>query len=892
MRRSNARRFFNRGLAIVLLSFSGMLQADESLAQVRIGAGWLASENKHQPVAGIAGKPAQDFAPISPQGISLGFRDDRIWLRMELENTGSKAVEGLLDLGTPRLAFVVLYQPGKNRQRWDSLQTGLAVPVDKRAIPDRGVVFPIQLQALEKRTLYLSIDSNAVITLHPSWQTPQDYHKRQEKNGYRDLLLLGATLGLAVFGLLQALVARDLVLALNGLRALCVTTWGSIVMGYATFYLWPQPPGFLLPLINVLSATFLVIQMLLVALFLPPSHYSRWLRYLFFSVAVIAGGVSFAAIWLDAMGNIFKGLSLLGLLVQLAVFYACFITAWRGFYPAWWLLCGYSFAVFGLYRRLVEAAGWIAPSSHVDFMALLNAFISTLFFYLGTAARVDRLRTEREQALEVNMILQRETEIRLDREVKQRTLELEAARDEANKANQAKTLFLAKVSHELRSPMHTILNYADLARREKTLRYMNTISDAGQHLLDLIDDLLAFVKNSYSELYIKPRPSYTHHLVGQLRAYGTTLAAQGNNEFLLTVDTDLPICIETDSRRLIQIGVVLLSNAAAHTKNGQIALRLSRNSHSQLQLQVQDTGRGIAGAHIERIFQPFERGDDDGNNSGLGLGLAIALQLSKAMGGELFADSVLGQGSTFTLRLPLIPADPAAISPFSGQHDVIGYEGPSRRIMVVDDTPDHRRFMAESLEAIGFEVLAAETAAALLDYARLPKRYDLVLIDFHLADTTADQVLPQLRELDGWDTVPVILISASPPEQTQDFVAVVSKPASQNKILATIAEVLGIEWLHAPPHSDTKPGSACTRSDWENALDAGDVFAVEACISHLAHHNPALAGQARQHLERYDFVAIRQQLATYLNDGYVQNLSDAELIGRDPQHGDIHSAIG
>ncbi|TAL44937.1 MAG: hybrid sensor histidine kinase/response regulator, partial [Methylovulum sp.] len=664
MWRSNAKRFFSMSLVIVLLSFPCELQAAEPLAQVRIGAAWLAGDDKQQPIAGIAGKPAQDFASITQQGISLGFRDDRIWLRMELENTARKDVEGLLDLGTPRLALVRLYQPGKNRQQWDSLQSGLAVPVNKRAIPDRGVVFPIQLKALEKRTVYLSIESNAVITLHPSWQTPQDYHKRQEKNGYRDLLLLGATLGLAVFGLLQALVARDLVLALNGLRALCVTTWGGIVMGYATFYLWPQPPGFLLPLINVLSAIFLVIQMLLVALFLPRSHYSCWLRYLFFSIAVIAGGVGLVATVVDSLGSVFKGLSLLGLLVQLAVFYACFITAWRGFYPAWWLLCGYSFAIFGFYRRLIEAAGWIAPSSNVDFMALLNAFISTLFFYLGTAARVDRLRTEREQALEVNMILQRETEMRLDQEVKQRTLELEAARDEANKANQAKTLFLAKVSHELRSPMHTILNYADLARREKTLRYMGTISDAGQHLLDLIDDLLAFVKNSYSELYIKLQPNYTHRLVEQLHAYGTTLAAQGNNEFLLTVDTDLPICIETDSRRLIQIGVVLLSNAAAHTKNGQIALRLSRNNHSQLQLQVQDTGRGIASAHIERIFQPFER-VDGGNDSGLGLGLAIALQLSKAMGGELFADSVLGQGSMFTLRLPLIPADPAAISPFS-----------------------------------------------------------------------------------------------------------------------------------------------------------------------------------------------------------------------------------
>ncbi|MDO9106780.1 MAG: 7TM-DISM domain-containing protein [Methylovulum sp.] len=866
MGRNRAKRLLGMVWAMVLLGFSCPPQALESGLPVHISVAWLADADKQWSIAEVAGKPAQDFAPIPAQGISLGFRDDRIWLRVDLEHADSATVQGWLDLGTPRLASAVLYQPGKTQGLWAISQTGLAVPVDKRALACRGVVFPIQLQAREKRTVYFAIESNAVITLQPAWWEAQAYRHRQAQDERRDLLLLGATLGLAAFGLLQSLASRDMVLALNALRALFVAVWGSVTMGYAAFYLWPQSPSLLLPLINVLSAQILTIQMLLVALFLPHSYYPKNLRYLFFSVAAVAAGIGLSAVWITAVAPLFKALSLLGGLMQLAVFYACFISAWRGFYPAWWLLCGFSFAIFGFYRRLIEAVGWIAPSSQVDFMTLLNAFISTVFFYLGTAARVDRLRNEREQALEANVILQRETESRLDSEVKQRTLELEVARDEANRANQAKTLFLAKVSHELRSPMHTILSYADLARREKTLRYMDTISDAGQHLLDLIDDLLAYVKNSYAELHINLQPNYTHRLLEQLRAFGTTLAARGNNEFLLFADAHLPVCIETDSRRFIQMGVVLLSNAAAYTQNGQIALRLTQDGPAHLQLQVQDNGIGIAQEHLGRIFQPFERIASGGNDAGLGLGLGIALQLAKAMGGELFAASELGLGSTFTLRLPLVPADPAAIAPFNGQHDVVGYKGASRRIIVVDDTPDHRQFMIESLEAIGFEAVAADTATALLDYARLSARCDLVLLDFHLADTTADQLLPQLRQLAGWDSVPVILISASPPEQTEGFAATVSKPATQSKILATIAHVLDMEWLYAPIEDPTEPMPVSyTAADWGHALDTGDVFALEACLNDLANHEPLLARQVRQHLEHYDFLAIRQQLAVYLN---------------------------
>ncbi len=854
------KRFYILGWFVLLINVvSYTASANKHLTTIHIAAAWLPELNQSLTVSEIATKT--EFTPITEQGISLGFRDDRIWLKIILQNTDDKNVEGWLDLGFTRLSSVKFYQPGQKPGQWQMQMAGLDVPIKDRALANRNIVFPIQLNALEQRTVYFLVAS-PFVNLKPTWWSPEIYQQRQNHNEFRDLLVFGATLGLASLGFLQALASRDALLAINALRALTAVVWAWIVMGYAGFYNCPNAPQVFAPFINLLLALFLTIQLLLVAKFLPASLYPSWLRTLFCRVAWLAAGVGCISMVIDSAGLVLKIISLIGSLMQPGVLYACFITARRGYSPAWWLLTGFSLAVFGFYRKLLEVIGFFPVNPDVDFMALLNTLISTVLFYLGTAARVDKLRMEREHALQANMVLQRETEARLEKEVKLRTAELEVARDDANKANQAKTLFLAKVSHELRSPMHTILSYAELARREHSLRHLHTISDAGRHLLGLIDDLLAYVKNSYEELKIDYQAHFTRYLLEQLQAYGQTMAVRGKNELLVEADPALPTCIKTDSRRLLQIGIVLLSNAGAHTRQGRIILRLTQQGPDILQLQVQDNGTGIDPERIEHIFQPFERIDSGSHSAGLGLGLAIALQLAKAMGGELFAQSELGCGSVFTLRLPLIVADPAAVTPFIGQNNVIGYRGKTRRILVVDDNPDHLRFMVESLEAIGFEVYGAATAETLLGYAtQQQKPCDLVLLDFHLSDATADTLLPKLRRLPGCANLPVTLISASPPSVTDGFTAVLSKPAAFSDVLEMIARILAVDWVYAP--SNSIPESATfniTAEDWEQALSVGDVYALENLLNQLKSIDAELAEHAQQHLERYDFTAVRQLL--------------------------------
>ncbi len=850
-------------LNLCLYSMSILAQQHPAQSPVLINSAFFIASTPIN-FSDIEQKPVQAFDSIPSEGISFGFNPHTIWLRITLENVSQQPQQGFLDLGTPRLAYANLYQFDTTKKQWTSSQTGLAVPVpvEQRAVAYRRVVFPVLLQALEKRVVYLSISSRLVMTVQMQWWQTADFLQQQAQDERRDLLLFGATLGFAIFGLLQALVARDILLALNGFRCLLAVCYISILLGYASFYSNSPTPEMFLPWANVCSVCYLIIQLLLALIFLPSELYPRWIRY-FLSVvvgiaAIIAIGVGVCVP--NTAAILLKILSPLGLFVQLPLLYACFICARRGFYPAWWLLCGFSIAVFGFYRRLGEAMGQIPPSAIVEPMILLNAFISALFVYLGTASRVDKLRSEREQALQAHLLLQRETEARLEQNVKQRTVELEIALTTADRANQAKTLFLAKISHELRSPLHTILSYTQLIGREKNLGYLTTVIDAGKHLLSLIDDLLAYVKNSDEALHIKLQPCYLGGLIKQLQAHGTTLAAQNNNQFCLSVAKDLPACVEIDSRRVLQIGLVLLSNAAHYTQNGKIHLRLCRYDE-QLQLQVEDNGAGMDEADLQRIFQPFERLFNSHHRAGLGLGLPIALQLAQAMQGQLSVQSTLSVGSIFTLHLPLIDVDPAAIKPFPAQHQVIGYTGKLRRILVVDDTPDHLQFMREFLEALGFEVFTANNAATLLQQAQTSAMCDLVLLDFHLGDVTAEQLLPQLRLVAGWQKIPVILISASSPASNADVAAILSKPSSDEQILNALARLLNLEWIYQTEAAEHLNMVAYqSEQDWQNALNTGDLLTIEAYIQQLANSDADLAQQARQYLECYDFAAMGEHI--------------------------------
>lgn len=253
---------------------------------------------------------------------------------------------------------------------------------------------------------------------------------------------------------------------------------------------------------------------------------------------------------------------------------------------------------------------------------------------------------------------------RLEQLVKQRTQELEAEKQLSDAANRAKSEFLAHMSHELRTPLTGILGFSSLLTKQifgelnsKQQQYVAGITSCGQHLLELINDLLDLskIEAGKEELFLEPVhiPELCHDCLNMLRE----LAHRRSLSLSLSIDPNLSLCL-ADHRRLKQILFNLLSNAVKFTESGSITLQVQQRE-TTLQFAVTDTGIGISAADQSKLFQAFQQIDGGLSRKyeGTGLGLALARKLARLHGGDITVESELGQGSCFTLHLPLkLPA--------------------------------------------------------------------------------------------------------------------------------------------------------------------------------------------------------------------------------------------
>lgn len=242
--------------------------------------------------------------------------------------------------------------------------------------------------------------------------------------------------------------------------------------------------------------------------------------------------------------------------------------------------------------------------------------------------------------------------------------EVERARAEAVEANQAKSDFLAAMSHDLRTPLNAIGGYTQLidlgvqgpvteAQRDSASRIMR----AQKHLLALIDDILQFAKAESGQIRMQLRPMPLPEVASALASLVSQQAAAKNVAF--TVDlgqaaegSHAPITAIADAERVLQVLVNLVTNAIKFTDSGGSVGVSGRRSGSWAEILVRDTGRGIAAEHLKRIFEPFFQISGSSARSGVGLGLATSRNLARRMGGDLVVESTPGAGSTFTLRLP------------------------------------------------------------------------------------------------------------------------------------------------------------------------------------------------------------------------------------------------
>lgn len=411
----------------------------------------------------------------------------------------------------------------------------------------------------------------------------------------------------------------------------------------------------------------------------------------------------------------------------------------------------------GMFLLLIAIDGWRA-ASHTEATLRLRY-------------RMDELADQRRQAMEL-----------------------------AQQHSAVKSRFLATMSHEMRTPLHGMLGLAQQIRSapqdaQSLLARLDTLEQAGEHLLSLINDVLDFSKLESGRLHVGSASFDLGALVQELAEWTRLSAASKSLSFSLEAPTVAGPCwVRGDSARLRQVLMNLLGNALKFTDQGSIRLRLLRQPDGQTTLVVQDTGCGFEPGHAERLFEAFHQEDTSNmrRHGGAGLGLAISRELARLMGGDLQASGRPGQGAQFTLALPL-PSAPAP-APASPQAPP-ALQG---RVLVVEDNPINAMVAEAMLARAGLQVHLVGDGQQAVQRTET-ERFDVVLMDCQMPVLDGIEATRRIRQREaasGGAPLPIVGLTANATEEDRracldagmdDYLA---KPFREHQLHGVLARYL------------------------------------------------------------------------------------------------------
>lgn len=609
------------------------------------------------------------FAMFTPKNSAIAkslyhpkFHDGAMRVTFIVSNNGNSSQELRLVFETARIRRIVC-QNSTNDGQASLLIAGADVALSMWSYRARRPTFQLRLPIGEKIIFSCELESNVIFSPDPRIFDADTYHEAERRDAIVDGTLFGGLITIAWTCLMVGIFGRHRAFLVLALVVTLIVAYEAALRGYGQLYLWPEMQAWNYRSPTILGAAsglgLLVFAGMLgrhskVFLLCRPFLTILAILYGFAIVIAIFGPLAVASKVAVALGGVFfVGLAAIGRMGQK-----------RGEPGSKWILIS---AIVGFGNSAfasLSGKGYslVAPKLAELGIALfpnpILAQIGLLAYLTVLAAWIHAVNKGREKATAALMLWQADEQVRLAKEIEKKTGQLTQALRSAESKQEKMTIMMGYIAHDLRAPLSSVLQYStdEKALTQGSIKEFTQITqDSIRYVFTLIDELILYVEGEVTPLAIKAAPTDVNAILDMVSKHAEILARKNRNRYRLVCEKSAPLQTLIDGRRLSQLLLNLLSNAASYCHFGSITLEVSSKQDSmnswELMFAVSDTGPGIAHDDLAHIFDPFFQ--NRYSSSVGGLGLHVAQTIAQKMGGTLTARSKLGKGTCFLFTLSM-----------------------------------------------------------------------------------------------------------------------------------------------------------------------------------------------------------------------------------------------